>query len=85
MSDEDDAAAATADDANADDDDDADAGDDDDDDDDVDADDDDDYEDGCDLGGGQCNHESDAKAIFRFRSEDLPLSHSSHHHKGSNK
>ena len=36
-------------------------------------------DDGCDLGGGQCNHESDAKAIFRFRSEDLPLSHSSHH------
>ena len=34
----------------------------------------------CDLGGGQCNHKSDAKAIFWFRSEDLPLSQSLHHH-----
>ena len=41
---------------------------------------DDDFEDDGDLGAGQCNHESDAKAIFRFRSEDLPLSQSSHHH-----
>ena len=39
------------------------------------------YDDGRDLGAGQCNHESDTKAIFRFRSEDLPLSHSSVHHK----
>ena len=39
----------------------------------------------CDLGGGQCNHKSDAKAIFRLRSEDLPLSQSSHHHKDREK
>ena len=50
-----------------------------DDDDDFNDDDDDDYYD-RDLGAGQCNHESDAKAIFWFRSEDLLLSHSSLHH-----